>query len=185
MSYLPIDLMTSETRAKRSLKVSTLDSFSAMGAAGFSFARTIPVTLAANDAHSLFIEKNSNVAVRFVRAKGLYIEAVSGTVSGTILSIDELISTNGIMTTGFFGSIETYSGPAVGSVVLGAIDELKDSFYPDGMFVVEIRNETSESISTFLSIGLEQITPPGTYIVLEPDTQLEPTTEMSTYNGIN
>jgi len=165
------------------LGVSTLDSFSSSGAAGRAFAKTIPLTLSANDTHSLFIEKNANIAVRFVRAKGLYIEAVSGNVSGTILSIDEFISTNGILSDGFFGSIETYSGATVGDVVLGASDELTDSFYPDGTFVVQLRNESESSITTFLSIGVEQISDAGVYSVLLPTTQLESSTEMSDYNG--
>ena len=167
------------------INASTLSAFSGAGATGKAFARTIPITLESGEVNSVFFEKNANIAIRFVRAKGFYLEAVAGEISGTILSINELISTNGILTNGFFGSIEYYNGPAVGDVVLGSIDELSDSFYPDGLFVVQIRNETEATISTFLSIGVEQISETGVYIVLEPDTFLTETTEMSDYNGTN
>jgi hypothetical protein len=185
MSYLPIDLMTSEIRAKRRLKTSTLESFSAAGASGMSFARTVQITIAAGQSNSIRLQKNSNIAVRFTRAEGLYIEAVNGDVSGVIIGLYTLISTNGVTGSSFSGSIELYDSSATGDVVLGQINQLNDSFYPDGQFVIEIRNDTSESITTFLSIGVEQITDAGVYIILEPNTQLEPTTEMSTFNGIN
>ena len=185
MSYLPIDLMTSEIRAKRRLKTSTLDSLSAAGASGLAFARTIPVTLAAGEVNSIKLQKNSNTAVRFVRAHGLFIDAVNGNVTGDIIGLADFISTNGIIQSDFIGLIEVYNGQATGDTVLGAFNELSDSFYPDGQFVVEIRNDTAETISTFLSIGVEQISETGLYIILEPNTQIEPTTEMSTFNGIN
>ena len=177
--------MTSEIRAKRRLKTSTLDSFSAAGASGLAYARTIPITLTAGEINSVKIQKNSNIAVRFVRAFGLYIESVTGAVSGDILSLSDLVSTNGIQQSDFIGSIEVYSGDAIGDTVLGAVNELSDSFYPDGQFVIEIRNATAETVSTFLSIGIEQVSESGAYTILEPNTQLEPTTEMSDYNGLN
>lgn len=166
-------------------KVATLDSFSAAGEMGKAFARTIPITLAAGEVNSIKLQKNSNLAVRFVRGSGLFIEAVSGTVSGTILSLSEFVSTNGIVDSDFIGSIEVYSGAAVGNIAIGALNELSDSFYPDGQFVVEITNPTSETINTFLSIGVEQISVSGAYTILEPGTLLQPTTEMSDYNGVN
>ena len=185
MSYLPIDLMTSEIRAKRRLKTSTLDSFSAAGASGLAYARTIPITLTAGEINSVKIQKNSNTAVRFVRAAGLFVDAVKGNVTGDIISLTDLVSTNGIIQSDFIGLIELYNGQATGDTVLGALNELKDSFYPDGQFVIEIRNATTETISTFLSIGVEQISDTGIYTILEPDTQIEPTTEMSIFNGLN
>jgi hypothetical protein len=185
MSYLPIDLMTSEIRAKRRLKTSALDSFSAAGASGQSFARTIPISVAAGASYSARFQKNSNVAVRFVRAKGLFIDAVQGTVSGDIVALDALISTNGVVNSDFFGSIEVFNNEASGNVVLGAVDELTDSFYPDGQFVIDLRNPSDTDVSTFLSVGVEQISDAGVYIILEPNTQLEPTTEMSQFNGTN
>jgi hypothetical protein len=167
-------------------KVSTLDSFSAAGASGTAYARTVPVTLKAGEKRSVKLQKNANIAVRFVRAEGLYIEAVTGDVEGNITALDELISTNGIVSSGsVFGSEEIYDGEPSGDVVLGAADELKDSFYPDGQFVIELRNETSETVSTFLSIGVEQISDTGVYTILEPNTQLETNTEMSQFNGTN
>jgi hypothetical protein len=185
MSYLPIDLMTSEIRLKRRLKTSTLDSFSAAGASGMAYARTIPFTIGAGQSNCIKLQKNSNVAVRFVRAAGLYIDAVDGVVSGDIIGLFDLISTNGVTASDFAGSIELYNAAAIGDIVLGQLSELSDSFYPDGQFVIELKNNTEQSISTFLSIGVEQITEAGAFTILEPGTQLEPTTEMSTFNGLN
>jgi hypothetical protein len=185
MSYLPVDLMTSEIRVRRRLKTSTLDSFGSAGASGMAYARTIPITLTAGELQSVKIQKNANVVVSFIRAEGLFIAAVNGIESGSITSLNTLISTNGVIESDFSGSIETYSGGAVGDVVIGALNELTDSFYPDGQFVIELRNPTTETLDTFLSIGVEQITGSGAYSILEPDTQLEPTTEMSDYNGTN
>jgi len=179
------DLMTSPIEYKRRLKTATLDSFSAAGASGMAFARTVPITLAPNDVHGVKITKNSNIAVRFIRADGLYVEAVNGAVEGAITGLFNLVSTNGIVASDFVGSLELYDAEPSGDVVLGAVDELLESFYPDGQFVIELRNDTAETVSTFLSIGVEQISVSGAYSILEPTTQLEPTTEMSQYNGIN
>ena len=184
-SGLPEDLLTSKIVGKRQLKTSSLDSFNGAGASGRSFARTIPITIQAGQSNSVRLQKNSNVAVRFIRAKGLFIDAIRGSVTGDIISLESLISTNGVTSSDFFGSIEVFNDQASGNVVLGAFDELSDSFYPDGQFCIDLRNPSSEDVSTFLSIGAEQVSDAGVYITLEPNTQLEPTTEMSGFNGTN
>lgn len=185
MAYLPIDLMTSEKRVDRRLKTSNLNSFDGAGASGFAFARTIPITVPPGGTYGVKIQKNANTAVRFVRAQGLYIEAVRGDVSGSITALEGLISTNGIQATDFAGSIEVYDSPSSGDVVLGRQDELNDSFYPDGEFCIDLVNSTNETVNTFFSLGVEQITGAGVYTILEPNTQLEADTEMSNYNGVN
>ena len=185
MSYLPIDLQTSEIKDKRRLKTSTLDSFSGAGASGKSFARTIPITIPAGGSYSARFQKNSNIAVRFIRAKGLFIDAVQGSVSGDIVALDTLVSTNGVVSSDFAGSIEVFNQHTTGNVVLGAFDELTDSFYPDGQFVIDLRNPSELEVNTFLSVGIEQVSAGGAYTILEPNTQLEPTTEMSQFNGTN
>lgn len=185
MSYLPIDLQTSEIKDKRRLKTSTLDSFSGAGASGKSFARTIPISIMAGQSYSARFQKNSNIAVRFIRAKGLFIDAVQGAVSGDIVGLNTLISTNGVVGSDFFGSIEVFDDEATGDVALGAFDELTDSFYPDGQFVIDLRNPSELDVDTFLSVGVEQVSAAGAYNILEPSTQLEPTTEMSQFNGTN
>lgn len=182
---LPNDLLTSEIYNSRRLKTSSLDSFSSAGASGLAFARTIPITLSAGGSYSIKLQKNSNIAVEFIRAKGLFISAITGTVSGGIVELDDLISTNGVLIPAFSGSIEVYDGEATGQLVLGSYDSLAESFYPDGQFVIGLKNTTTEIISTFLSIGVEQISDAGAYITLQPDTQIESTTEMSIYNGLN
>ena len=182
---LPNDLTTSDVVNSRRLKTSALDSFDAAGASGMAYARTIPITLTAGEVNTVKLQKNANIAVRFIRADSLYIDAVNGSESGDIIALNNLISTNGVTHSSFAGSIELYSGTAIGDIVLGALNELNDSFYPDGQFVIELRNDTANTISTFLSIGVEQIADAGAYTILEPNTQLEPTTEMSNYNGLN
>jgi hypothetical protein len=167
------------------VKVSTLDSFDSAGAAGMAYARALPITIAAGQSNCIKIQKNSHVAVRFIRALGLNVDAVAGAVSGDIIGLPELISTSGVITSGFAGSIELYNSVAVGELVLSDINSLNDSFYPDSQIVFELRNNTAESISTILSVGIEQISQSGVYNILEPNTQLEPTTEMSDYNGVN
>lgn len=179
------DLVDSPFEGRRNLKVATSSAFSAAGESGRAFARTIPITIPANRIYSFQIQRNANVAVRFVRAAGLYIEAVLGDVSGTVVALERLISTNGILINDFASIIELYDGEAVGDVVLGAPDELNESFYPDGNFVVELRNDTAEPVSTFLVVGVQQISETGVYTILEPNTQIEANTEMSIYNGIN
>ena len=185
MSYLPIDLLTSEIRVNRRLKVATLDSFSAAGASGKAFARTTSITVPASSTYSVKLQKNANVAVRFINAKGLYIEAVSGSVTGELIELDELVSTNGIIKSDFIGSIEIYHGAPTGTVILGRQDELLESFYPDGELIIALVNTTDSAITTFLSLGVEQVSEAGAYIILEPDTLLEATTEMSQFNGTN
>jgi len=179
------DLMSSPIEYKRRLKTATLDSFSSAGASGMAFARTTSITIPANSGYSVKLQKNANVAVRFIHAEGLYIEAVSGVPSGELVELDVLLSTNGIISSGFIGSIEIYDATPIGVTILGRQDELLESFYPDGELVVALVNTTDAAITTFLSIGVEQLSDTGVYIILEPSTQLELTTEMSQYNGTN
>ena len=181
----PSDLLTSAYEGKRNVKIASESAFSAAGASGKAFARTLPISIPAGASYSVRIEKNSNIAIRYINAKGLYVEAVNGAVSGTITALERLISTNGLIAPTFFGSIEIYNAEAVGEVVLGNDDSLNESFYPDGAFVVNLINNTGSTVSTFLSIGVEQISSAGVYIILEPNTLLTPTTEMSIFNGAN
>ena len=167
------------------LKTAALDSFSAAGEAGKAYARSVQVTLAAGAVYSVKLQKNSNVAVRFARADGLYIEAVYGDITGSILSLNEFVTTNGVFASDFVGSFEVHAGPAAGDILFGSMNELSDSFYPDGQMVIQITNNTELSITTSLSIGVEQISGAGIYSILEPDTQLNANTEMSDYNGLN
>jgi hypothetical protein len=167
------------------IKASTLNSFDSAGAVGMAYARALPITIAVGQSNCIKIQKNSSVAVRFIRALGLNIDAVAGSVSGDIIGLPELISTNGAIESGFAGSIELYNSGAVGELVLSDINSLNNSFYPNSQIVFELRNNTAESISTILSVGIEQISESGIYVILEPNTQLEPTTEMSDYNGVN
>ena len=182
---IPNDTLTSDYIDSRRYKVSTLDSFSSAGAAGMAFARTVPISIPAGDTYSIVIQKNSNVAVRFINAEGLYIEAVNGSASGDLVGLDSLLTTNGIIQSDFIGLIEAYNSAPIGTAILGRQNELLESFYPDGQFVIALINNTLADVTTFLSIGIEQISESGVYSILEPTTQIEPTTEMSIYNGIN
>lgn len=177
------DLVDSPYEGRRNLKVATLSAFSAAGASGRAFARTIPITISAGKAYGVRLEKNANIMISTVAAEGLYITALFGDIQGNILSISNLICTNGINQSDLFCSAEVYDTAPTGDRVLSATDKLTESIYPDGNFVYEIRNNTETTISTFLSIGVQQISDVGKYSILEPITLLTPTTEMSTYNG--
>ena len=167
------------------LPVATETAFSAGGETGTSFARVIPLTLSAGGFYSVRLEKNSQIAIRYVEAMGTNLHIVKGTESGTIFALSEFISTNAIIPTEFFGSIVVYDGPGVGEGVLWGQDKITESVYPNGDFIIELNNLSSETLQTYLSIGVQQISDAGTFIILQPDTLLEPTTEMSTFNGNN
>lgn len=184
-SFGPSDLLSSDRVGQRSIKVASSPTFSAAGHSGKAFARSLPLTLDAGQVYGVRIQKNSNVAIRFVRAEGLYISVIKGVVTGSILALNSLVSTNGIIATDFAGSIEVYKGEPQGQNVLGDNDELRDSFFPDSSFCIELRNMSGGTAETFLSIGVEQLTDAGVYSILEPNTQLESNTEMSNYNGTN
>lgn len=171
------------TELKNPLSVATQSQFSAGGSLGTSFGRVIPLTVPANSRYSVELQKNSQVAIRYVEAKGLDIEIVKGDKTGTIVALREFISTNGILTPDFFGSFAVYNGPATGDALLWGREKITESTYPDGQFVIELENITSEAVDTYLSIGVQQISDAGVYSILQPGTQLEPTTEMSTFNG--
>lgn len=173
------------TEIKNPLPVSTQTAFSAAGILGTSFARVIPLSLPAGAKYSVKIQKNSDVAIRFIAANGLHITAVRGVESGDIVALPDFISTNGFITSEFFGSMEVYDGPAIGDAVLGEQDRISESIYPDGTFVIELENLTTSVVNTYLTVGVQQISDPGVYLILQPDTLLEPTTEMSDYNGTN
>tara|TARA_R110000796_G_scaffold131037_1_gene246674 strand:+ start:245 stop:781 length:537 start_codon:yes stop_codon:yes gene_type:complete len=168
-----------------SLNVSTTNSFDFAGSVGMAYARSLPITIAAGQSNSIKIQKNSKIAVRFIRANGLKIDAVYGSVSGDIIGLYNLISTNGINNSDFSGSIEIYNEAAIGESVISGNNSLNESLYPDGQYVFEVKNNTLETISTALTVGVEQISESGVYAILEPNTQIEPTTEMSDYNGVN
>jgi hypothetical protein len=166
-----------------SVPVASQSYFSASGETGNAYSRNISITLRAGEQNSVKLQKNSRVRVAFVEAKGLYVTAVRGEVSGIIKGFNQLVSTNGVIASDFVGLIEEYGGPAVGDRVLGRFDEIKEAFYPNGEFVIGLHNTTAETVNTFLTIGVQQLSDAGVYIILQPDTQLEPTTEMSDYNG--
>lgn len=176
-------LVVTETR--NPLPVATETAFSAGGETGSSFARVLHLTLEPNAFYSVRLEKNADIAIRYVEAKGANLHIVKGAESGSIVALSELISTNAILTTGFYGSITVYDGPATGHAVLWGADKITESVYPNESFVIELNNITSTTVDTYLSIGVQQISDAGTYVILQPDTLLEPTTEMSTYNGAN
>lgn len=173
------------TESMTHVPVSSQDPFTSAGQFGKAFARSVPINITPNDSYSISIQRNSEIAVRFVRAKGLQIDAVYGNVTGNILALPELFSTNARIDTGFFGSLELYDDVAIGDNVLTALDELNDSFYLDGNFSIQITNTSGETVDTFISIGVEQLTSAGSYTILQPDTQLEFDTEMGQFNGSN
>ena len=70
-----------------SLNVSTTDSFDFAGSVGMAYARSFPITIAAGQSNSIKIQKNSKIAVRFIRANGLKIDSVYGSVSGDIIGL--------------------------------------------------------------------------------------------------
>jgi hypothetical protein len=199
MPVLPIDvidtkvwaLATSDnsslivTETFRSMSVASQSYFSAAGEVGSAYACVVEVTLAPDERHSFKLQKNSRVRVAFVEARGLYLTAVRGVVSGVITAMTQLVSTNGVIDSTFVGLLEEYNGPAVGDIVLGSFDEIKEAFYPNGEFVIGLHNRTDATVTTSITIGVQQLSDAGVYTILQADTQLEADTEMSIFNGTN
>jgi hypothetical protein len=173
------------TETFKSVPVASQSYFSAAGEVGSAYARVVEVTLASDERHSVKLQKNSRVRVAFVEARGLYLTAVRGAVSGTITAMTQLLSINGVIDSTFVGLLEEYNGPSIGDVVLGSFDEIKEAFYPNGEFVIGLHNRTDASITTFVTIGVQQLSDAGVYTILKADTQLEADTEMSIFNGTN
>jgi hypothetical protein len=167
------------------MSVASQSHFSAAGEVGSAYARVVEVTLAPDERHSFKLQKNSRVRVAFVEARGLYLTAVRGVVSGVIAAMTQLVSTNGVIDSTFVGLLEEYNGPAVGDIVLGSFDEIKEAFYPNGEFVIGLHNRTDATVTTFITIGVQQMSDAGVYTILQADTQLEAGTEMSIFNGTN
>lgn len=169
----------------RSFKVSSSNALSAGAMAGYSFARSVGLSIPANTTYSASIQKNSNIAVELVECIGAEISIVTGSPGGSIVSLADLIPLNSVLPSQFFGSVDVFDGASTGDKVITQSDRLGTSFYPDGSMCIEISNNSDSTLNTSLSIGVVQISDVGVYSILTQDTQIEPTTEMSDYNGTN
>lgn len=182
---IPSDLMSSDVINHRRFKVSTLSSFSAAGESGFAYSRAVGLSVLAGGAYSLKIQKNSDIAIRYIKAKGLTVSAVNGDVSGNISGVFELIPTNAGYNSGFQGAVDLYDGQATGQKIISDDDGISESFYPSDDYIVELVNNTDSEVNTILSVGIEQISTPFIYSILEPSTQIQADTDMGDFNGTN
>lgn len=150
-----------------------------------TFGSVVNLNIPAGERYSLRIEKNANVAVQTIRAIDTVITVSNGLQSGELIALTPLVSSDGVNVSDFAGVLEVYDGPSGGDILFVGEGLIDEEFYPDGNFTIELYNPSDVTINTNVSVILRQLSITGVYVILEPDTQLEPTTEMSTFNGAN
>lgn len=150
-----------------------------------TFASVVNVSIPAKGRYSLRIEKNSSVAVQRISAPNITILAKKGDETGQLVQLAQLVSSDGLNDSLFTGVLEVYDGPATGDTLFADVGLLDQEFYPDGNYAIELYNPSDVTVDTHVAVTVRQITITGVYVILEPTTQLEPTTEMSVFNGTN
>ena len=150
---------------------------------GTSLASSTSITIPASTGYSVSIPANANRIIRFARSQGVTVQYYEGEPTGDLIYLSSFGTLNNTVDSDFVASVEIYNGEPSGDISLSNNNDLSDSFYPNGSFCIELLNNTSEDVTTILSIGIEK----GGKII-EPymiyaDLQLTATTEMSDYNG--
>ena len=178
---LPSDMVTSDVEGARRLKVASVSAFDDAASNGLAFGSSTIVTVPANSEISLKIVSSSLIAVRFTRAKDLLIEYHLGDVSGSLLYLSAFYTMNANISNDFHAVAEYREGSPTGNIVITDHDEIKETFYKNGLMSIGLKNETNQSITTSVSIGIESVSENAELGLLLPSTQLEANTEMSNY----
>ena len=176
-------LLSSDNKSTATLKVSTVSSMDAATADGRGYAGSFQITVPANTEWSVKLSHNSKAVVRFTRAPGLYIEYYYGDVAGELVQLAAVNPMNANTNSGFEGLLEFYDQHPTGERVVSNADAITDAWYVNGSTVLELSNETDAPITTFFSMGIEDIGTPVVPFGLLATTALTSTTEMGDYNG--
>lgn len=151
---------------------------------GQSYGTSKELTVAAGASISVKVVHNAEAAViAFSRAKGLTIEYYNGNVSGNLIDTSAGVPLNQTLTPAFELAFEYYDGEASGTHILSNVDEMQEPIVINGGGTIEFKNQTSEDITVYFSIGVSYLGDLTAPYMLTSTTQLESTTEMSTYNG--
>ena len=143
------------------------------------------VTVPANSRVSIKTRKNCDAVIVHATANGVFISYVDGDVSGNLISVVSGAKLNTLEEFRFESSFEFYDGPAIGIPASTDKDRINEFFVINGGGVIELENLTDTDVTTFFSCGIVALSPPIVPFMLTSETLLQPTTEMSTYNGIN
>ena len=141
------------------------------------------LTVPANSKISIKTRKNANAVITFASANGVFVSYADGEASGNLTGLASGSRLNTLEIARFQSSFEFYDGPAIGIVSSTEKDRINSFFVTNGGGVIELENITDADIKTFFSCGIVALSPPIIPYMLTPDTLLEPTTEMSNYNG--
>jgi len=143
------------------------------------------LNLAANSVISIKLVKNVESVITYATANGLFVSYVDGDVSGNLFAVSSGARLNTLATPNNESSFEFYDGAATGTLAATEKDRINLIFVINGLGVIQLENKTAEPISTIFSCGVAALSEPVLPYMLTVDTLLEPTTEMSIYNGTN
>jgi hypothetical protein len=120
--------------------------------------------------------------IKYIHAEGFnikYLSILSGTISDT--GTDKSLNLTG--NDDFDVNYVEYSSVTfnLADVVISHASELNIGIYSDNEVYAIITNDTAETISSAFTIGVEKINDFTSTLGLMPDTNLQPTTEMSNY----
>lgn len=120
--------------------------------------------------------------IKYIHAEGFnikYLSALSGTISGTGIAKSLNLTGNDDFEVDYI----EYSGVTfnLADVVISHASELNIGIYSDNEVYAIISNDTAATISSAFTIGIEKINDFTSTLGLMPDTNLQPTTEMSDY----
>jgi len=165
------------------LITASFDPFSFVAFQGNAYSCSIPISLIPGEKISARVVKNSNAVITFTRAPGFFIEYYTGDVSGDLFDLAGGESLNQTIKTDFQVAFEFYDGRPSGQRIISNVGELQEPLILNGGGSMEISNLSGDAITSFISIGISGLPPATTPYMLIANQQIEPTTEMSTFNA--
>lgn len=152
---------------------------------GNAISSATKIFVPAGESYSVRLIRNCNTVSAYAHAEGLFISFFEGDTTGNLVDLGGGGRLNTLEDFQFEAALEIYDGPASGERIVTDKDKLDVAFIINGGGALELNNLTDSDITTFLTVGEAALSEPILPYMLERITQLEPNTEMSTYNGAN
>ncbi len=153
---------------------------------GESYSGSAIVTFPAKTGVVVSIIHNAQASViAFSRAKDLIVRYCDATNVSGLVQLTAGYPLNRTLEPYYELSFEAYENYDIDKYIISAIDELQEPMVINGGGFIEFFNDSDSEMTIDISIGVSYLGELATPYMLTRSTQLEPDTEMSTYNGAN
>lgn len=153
---------------------------------GDSYATSSIVTFPANSGVIVSVIHNAQAAVlAFSRGEGLTIRYCEASNISSLVELASGYPLNRTLDPQFQLSFEAHDSYQVDKYILSSTNELQEPMVINGGGFIEFFNASDTEMTLDLSVGVSYLGDVTLPYMLTSSTQLEPNTEMSTYNGTN